>query len=99
VSGYSGIGKPSVVNELHRVLVPPHGLFAKDLLLEAKKARDGAWPNSEWVLNRQGRRSRIFEVPGGLPASPPAFPSSIFTTSAERRSGICAAPGYPRSYE
>ena len=27
VSGYSGIGKSSVVNELHRVLVP-HGLFA-----------------------------------------------------------------------
>jgi hypothetical protein len=28
VSGYSGIGKSSVVNELHRVLVPPCGLFA-----------------------------------------------------------------------
>ncbi len=28
VSGYSGIGKSSVVNELHRVLVPPRGLFA-----------------------------------------------------------------------
>src|SRR5207302_56336 len=28
VSGYSGIGKSSVVNELHRVLVPPQGLFA-----------------------------------------------------------------------
>src|SRR6516165_4998848 len=28
VSGYSGIGKSSVVNELHRALVPPHGLFA-----------------------------------------------------------------------
>ncbi|MDB6043617.1 MAG: histidine kinase, partial [Gammaproteobacteria bacterium] len=28
VSGYSGIGKSSVVNELHKVLVPPHGLFA-----------------------------------------------------------------------
>jgi len=27
VSGYSGIGKSSVVNELHRVLVPPRGLF------------------------------------------------------------------------
>src|SRR5262249_385389 len=25
VSGYSGIGKSSVVNELHRVLVPPRG--------------------------------------------------------------------------
>src|SRR5712671_671202 len=28
VSGYSGIGKSSVVNELHKALVPPHGLFA-----------------------------------------------------------------------
>jgi len=28
VTGYSGIGKSSVVNELHRVLVPPRGLFA-----------------------------------------------------------------------
>lgn len=28
VSGYSGIGKSSVVNELHKVLVAPHGLFA-----------------------------------------------------------------------
>src|SRR5207237_548783 len=28
VSGYSGIGKSSVVNELHKELVPPRGLFA-----------------------------------------------------------------------
>jgi predicted ATPase len=28
VSGHSGIGKSSVVKELHRVLVPPRGLFA-----------------------------------------------------------------------
>jgi PAS domain S-box-containing protein len=28
VSGYSGIGKSSVVLELHKVLVPPRGLFA-----------------------------------------------------------------------
>ncbi|MDA9491962.1 AAA family ATPase [Bradyrhizobium sp. CCBAU 11361] len=28
VSGYSGVGKSSVVNELHRRLVPSHGLFA-----------------------------------------------------------------------
>jgi predicted ATPase len=27
-AGFSGIGKSSVVNELHRVLVPPRGLFA-----------------------------------------------------------------------
>ena len=28
VSGYSGVGKSSVVNELHKVLVPKRGLFA-----------------------------------------------------------------------
>ncbi len=28
VSGYSGVGKSSVVNELHKVLVPQRGLFA-----------------------------------------------------------------------
>src|SRR6202140_2946829 len=28
VSGYSGVGKTSVVNELHKALVPPRGLFA-----------------------------------------------------------------------
>lgn len=28
VSGYSGIGKSAVVNELHRALIPPRGLFA-----------------------------------------------------------------------
>jgi PAS domain S-box-containing protein len=28
VSGYSGIGKSAVVSELHKVLVPPRGLFA-----------------------------------------------------------------------
>jgi serine/threonine protein kinase len=28
VSGYSGVGNSSVVNELHKVLVPPRGLFA-----------------------------------------------------------------------
>ena len=28
VRGYSGVGKSSVVNELHKVIVPPRGLFA-----------------------------------------------------------------------
>jgi predicted ATPase/signal transduction histidine kinase len=28
VSGYSGVGKSSVVNELHKALVPPRGMFA-----------------------------------------------------------------------
>jgi serine/threonine protein kinase len=33
VSGYSGIGKSSVVNELHKALVPPRGLFASGKLI------------------------------------------------------------------
>jgi PAS domain S-box-containing protein len=37
VSGYSGIGKSSVVNELHKALVPPHGLFASGKLDQYKR--------------------------------------------------------------
>src|SRR5258707_827321 len=36
VSGYSGVGKSSVVNELHKVLVPPRGLFAAGKLAQYK---------------------------------------------------------------
>src|SRR6202021_2839945 len=28
ISGYSGVGKSSIVNELHKALVPPRGIFA-----------------------------------------------------------------------
>src|SRR5262245_6245783 len=38
VSGYSGIGKSSVVNELHKVLVPPRGLFASGKFDQYKRA-------------------------------------------------------------
>ena len=37
VSGYSGIGKSSVVNELHKALVPPRGLFAAAKLDQHKR--------------------------------------------------------------
>jgi len=37
VSGYSGIGKSSVVNELHRVIVLPRGLFAPGKFDELKR--------------------------------------------------------------
>jgi PAS domain S-box-containing protein len=37
VSGYSGIGKSSVVNELHKVLVPPHALFASGKFDQLKR--------------------------------------------------------------
>ena len=44
VSGYSGIGKSSVVNELHKVLVPPRGLFASGKFDQYK--RDIPMPRS-----------------------------------------------------
>ena len=37
VSGYSGIGKSSVVNELHRALVPSRGLFASGKFDQLKR--------------------------------------------------------------
>ncbi|MGA7815911.1 AAA family ATPase, partial [Caballeronia sp.] len=37
VSGYSGVGKSSVVNELHKVLVPPRGLFASGKFDQRKR--------------------------------------------------------------
>ncbi|SHG95337.1 trifunctional serine/threonine-protein kinase/ATP-binding protein/sensor histidine kinase [Bradyrhizobium erythrophlei] len=37
VSGYSGIGKSSVVNELHKVLVPSRGLFASGKFEQYKR--------------------------------------------------------------
>jgi PAS domain S-box-containing protein len=37
VSGYSGIGKSSVVNELHKALVPPRGLFASGKFDQRKR--------------------------------------------------------------
>src|SRR5262249_45961246 len=37
VSGYAGIGKSSVVNELHKVLVPPRGLFASGKFEQYKR--------------------------------------------------------------
>jgi PAS domain S-box-containing protein len=37
VSGYSGIGKSSVVNELQRVIVPPRGLFASGKFDQLKR--------------------------------------------------------------
>jgi PAS domain S-box-containing protein len=37
VSGYSGIGKSSVVNELHKVLVSPRGLFASGKFDQLKR--------------------------------------------------------------
>jgi PAS domain S-box-containing protein len=37
VSGYTGIGKSSVVNELHKALIPPRGLFASGKFEQYKR--------------------------------------------------------------
>ena len=37
VSGYAGIGKSSIVNELHQALVPPRGLFASGKFEQFKR--------------------------------------------------------------
>ncbi len=37
VSGFSGIGKSSVVNELHKALVPPRGIFASGKFDQLKR--------------------------------------------------------------
>lgn len=37
VSGYSGIGKSAVVNELHKMLVPPRGMFASGKVDQYKR--------------------------------------------------------------
>ena len=37
VSGYSGVGKSSVVNELHKALVPPLGLFTSGKFDQSKR--------------------------------------------------------------
>ena len=37
ISGYSGIGKSSIVNELHKLLVPPRGLFASGKFAQYKR--------------------------------------------------------------
>ena len=37
VSGYAGIGKSSVVNELHKALLPPRGLFASGKFDQGKR--------------------------------------------------------------
>jgi predicted ATPase len=46
VSGYSGIGKSSVVNELHKVLVAPRGLFASGKFDQYKRDIPYATPGA-----------------------------------------------------
>jgi serine/threonine protein kinase len=72
VSGYSGIGKSSVVNELHKALVPPRGLFASGKFDQYK--RDIPYATLAQAFQslvpphprqRRGRAWRVARRPGG----------------------------------
>jgi predicted ATPase len=62
VSGYSGIGKSSVVNELQKVLVPSRGLFASGKFDQHK--RDV--PYATLVPNGINQRKNASNLAGGL---------------------------------
>ncbi|WP_313955685.1 AAA family ATPase [Paraburkholderia sp. BCC1884] len=57
VSGYAGIGKSSVVNELHKVLVPPRGLFAAGKVDQYKR-------DSPYMTLAQAFQSLVRELLG-----------------------------------
>jgi tRNA U34 5-carboxymethylaminomethyl modifying GTPase MnmE/TrmE len=50
ISGYSGIGKSALVNELHKVLVPPRGLFASGKFDQYKREI----PYGPWRMPSRG---------------------------------------------
>ena len=65
VSGYAGIGKSSVVNELHKVLVPPRGLFASGKFDQYKRdipCDAGAGVSRASSGNCRGRARRSWTV-------------------------------------
>ncbi len=57
VSGYSGIGKSSVVNELHKVLVPSRGLFASGKFDQYKR-------NTPYATLAQAFQSLVHQILG-----------------------------------
>jgi PAS domain S-box-containing protein len=57
VSGYSGIGKTCVVNELHKALVPPRGLFASGKFDQYKR-------NIPYATLAQAFRSLVSQILG-----------------------------------
>jgi predicted ATPase len=69
VSGYSGIGKSSVVNELHKALVPPRGLFASGKFDQYKRDIPYAtWPRPSRAWSaRSWARARRSLASGGTP--------------------------------
>jgi serine/threonine protein kinase len=64
VCGYSGIGKSSVVNELHKVLVPPRGLFASGKFDQYK--RDIPYSTLAQGFGFVNMRARVKKLKGTL---------------------------------
>ena len=60
VSGYSGIGKSSVVNELHKALVPPRGLFASGKFDQYK--RDVPYATLAQAFQGRGARAQLSTI-------------------------------------
>ncbi|HTB13104.1 MAG TPA: sigma 54-interacting transcriptional regulator [Bryobacteraceae bacterium] len=78
ISGYSGVGKSSVVNELHKALVPPRGLFGAGKFDQYKRDIPYATlaqafqtlvrqvlAKSEWELDQWRRALREAVEPNG----------------------------------
>jgi site-specific DNA recombinase len=61
VSRYSGISKSSVVNELHKVLVPPRGLFASGKIV-ARCRRAVTWKICSVTASTGCRPSTLFRT-------------------------------------
>ena len=57
VSGYAGIGKSSVVNELHKVLVPARGLFVSGKFDQYKR-------DIPYATLAQAFQSLVRQLPG-----------------------------------
>jgi hypothetical protein len=51
VSGYSGIGKSSVVNELHKAIVLPRGIWIQPLLEQPSQRHGFSDPDHEALLH------------------------------------------------
>jgi energy-coupling factor transporter ATP-binding protein EcfA2 len=69
VAGYSGIGKSSVVNELHKVLVPPRGLLRPaSSTSTSATSRTPPWPRpSRALCARSWAGARRSSAGGGTP--------------------------------
>jgi hypothetical protein len=66
----------------------------RDLLLAAKEERDGHWPDSLWVFNREGKKIIDFRTSWENACKAAGVPELKFTIFVERLSETCAARAY-----